>query len=62
MMGGAGEDGAGEGTAVFDIVDRGQTSQGTLARIISEVFGIKTGFQGSLISQFAKMNLEHVGG
>jgi len=45
---------------IFNIVDHGQTSQGTLARVISEVFSIKTGFQGSLISQFAKMNLEHV--
>jgi nucleoside-diphosphate-sugar epimerase len=44
----------------FNIVDHGNTSQGTLARIISSVFGISTGFQGSLISQFAKMNLEHV--
>ena len=45
---------------VFNIVDHGATSQGTLAGIISKVFGIKTGFQGSLISQFAKMNLDHV--
>lgn len=58
--GGKGEDGPGGGTAVFNVVDRGSTSQGTLASIISQVFGIKTGFQGSLISQFAKMNLEHV--
>ena len=58
--GGKGEDGPVSGTAVFNIADRGSTSQGTLARIISQVFAIKTGFQGSLISQFAKMNLEHV--
>ena len=45
---------------IFNIVDHGQTSQGTLADIVSKVFKIKTGFQGSLISQFAKMNLEHV--
>jgi hypothetical protein len=47
-------------TPVFNIVDRGDTSQGTLARLTNEVFGIKTGFQGSLISQFAKLNLESV--
>ena len=58
--GGKGDDGPVAGTVVFNIVDRGSTSQGTLASIISQVFGIKTGFQGSLISQFAKMNLEHV--
>lgn len=45
---------------IFNIVDHGNTSQGTLAAIISQVFGIKTGFQGSLISQFAKMHLESV--
>ncbi len=45
---------------IFNIVDRGQTSQGTLAQVVSEVFSIKTGFQGSIISQFAKMNLENV--
>lgn len=45
---------------IFNIVDHGQTSQGTLASIISRVFGIRTGFQGSLISQFAKINLETV--
>jgi NAD dependent epimerase/dehydratase family len=48
------------GTPVFNIVDRGDTNQGTVARLTSEVFGIKTGFQGSLISQFAKLNLESV--
>lgn len=45
---------------IFNIVDHGLTSQGTLASILSEVFQIKTGFQGSLISQFAKLHLESV--
>ena len=48
------------GTPVFNIVDHGDTCQGTLARLAAEVFGIKTGFQGQLISQFAKLNLESV--
>lgn len=48
------------GTPIFNIVDHGSTTQGTLAGIISEVFSIKTGFQGSLISSFAKLNLDHV--
>ncbi|KAK4936462.1 hypothetical protein LTR10_022679 [Elasticomyces elasticus] len=58
-LGSKGED-APIGVPVFNIVDHGQTSQGNLADVISKVFSIKTGFQGSLISQFAKMNLEHV--
>ncbi|KIV83212.1 hypothetical protein PV11_05259 [Exophiala sideris] len=58
-LGSKGED-APTGVPVFNIVDHGQTSQGDLADVISKVFNIKTGFQGSLISQFAKMNLEHV--
>lgn len=47
-------------TPVFNIVDHGATSQGTLATLISDAFSIKTGFQGQLISQFAKLNLDHV--
>jgi len=59
-LGSKGEDGPGNNVPVFNIVDHGQTSQGDLADIVSKVFGIKTGFQGSLISQFARMNLDHV--
>lgn len=55
-----GEDAPSGNVPVFNIVDRGATSQGKLAEIISKVFGIKTGFQGTIISQFAKMNLDHV--
>jgi len=44
----------------FNIVDRGDTSQGALAGIIHEIFNIPTGFQNSLISTFAKFNLESV--
>lgn len=44
----------------FNIVDKGQTSQGTMAEIIGQVFGIKTGFQGQLISTFARMNMDSV--
>lgn len=45
---------------IFNIVDHGATSQGTLANVIGKTFNIKTGFQGSIISQFAKLNLESV--
>lgn len=55
-----GEEGPIPGTSVFNVVDHGETSQGQLAKIVAEVFDIKTGFQGTLVSQFAKMNLESV--
>ncbi|KAI4206629.1 MAG: hypothetical protein LQ346_001019 [Caloplaca aetnensis] len=44
----------------FNIVDAGDTSQGTLATIFSQIFDLKTGFQGSLISSFARFNMESV--
>lgn len=44
----------------FNVVDKGATTQGAMANIIGEVFGIETGFQGSLISTFAKLNLDSV--
>ncbi|KAL9050740.1 MAG: hypothetical protein Q9206_004969, partial [Seirophora lacunosa] len=44
----------------FNIVDAGDTSQGTLATIFSQIFNLKTGFQGSLVSSFAKFNMESV--
>ncbi|KAI9834720.1 MAG: hypothetical protein M1819_002805, partial [Sarea resinae] len=36
------------------------TGQGTTASIIGPLFSIGTGFQGSLISAFARLNLDHV--
>ena len=45
---------------IFNVVDKGQTSQGTMAEIVGQVFGIKTGFQGQLISTFARMNMDSV--
>ncbi|MCJ1397006.1 hypothetical protein MMC11_000198 [Xylographa trunciseda] len=45
---------------IFNIVDRGDTSQVQLAAIIHDIFDIPTGFQNSLISTFAKFNLESV--
>ncbi|KAL9095771.1 MAG: hypothetical protein Q9163_006498 [Psora crenata] len=44
----------------FNIADDGDTSQQTLADLIHDIFHIETGFQGSLISQFAKLNLDSV--
>ena len=45
---------------IFNVVDRGATSQGTVAEIIKQIFGIETGFQGTLVNTFARLNLEHV--
>jgi nucleoside-diphosphate-sugar epimerase len=45
---------------IFNVVDHGNTTQGNMADIISEVFGIETGFQNTLINTFARLNLEHV--
>lgn len=44
----------------FNVVDNGDTSQQTLADLFSKIFNIETGFQGSIISQFAKLNLDNV--
>lgn len=44
----------------FNIVDKGATSQGTIADIIADIFKIETGFQGQLISTFARLNLDSV--
>lgn len=45
---------------IFNVVDKGATSQGTMAAIIKQIFSIETGFQNTLVNAFAKMNLEHV--
>ncbi|KAK3117396.1 hypothetical protein LTR53_001310 [Teratosphaeriaceae sp. CCFEE 6253] len=45
---------------VFNVVDRGATSQGTLAGIIKQLFGLETGFQNALVNTYARLNLEHV--
>ena len=44
----------------FNIVDAGDTSQQTLADLFKPIFEIETGFQNTLISQFAKLNLDQV--
>ncbi|KAI9700463.1 MAG: hypothetical protein M1820_006762 [Bogoriella megaspora] len=45
---------------VFNIVDHGQTSQATLAGLVTEVFKIPTTFTNALINTFARLNLDHV--
>eukprot|EP00301_Raphidiophrys_heterophryoidea_P027009 c9438_g1_i1.p1 GENE.c9438_g1_i1~~c9438_g1_i1.p1 ORF type:complete len:382 (+),score=88.43 c9438_g1_i1:50-1147(+) len=50
--------------ATFNLADKGNTTQGTLNDHLETLFGIKTGFQGMLISQAASLALksaaEHV--
>lgn len=46
--------------ATFNVVDKGATTQGTIAELIGDIFKIETGFQGQLISTFAKLNLDSV--
>lgn len=48
------------GRLVFNVVDKGNTTQGVMANIIKQVFGIETGFQNALVNTFARLNLEHV--
>jgi nucleoside-diphosphate-sugar epimerase len=45
---------------VFNVVDKGVTTQGTIASIIGEIFKIETGFQGQLVSTFARLNMDSV--
>lgn len=44
----------------FNVVDKSATTQGTMADIIGEIFKIETGFQGQLVSTFARLNLDSV--
>ncbi|KAI2465047.1 hypothetical protein F4781DRAFT_439062 [Annulohypoxylon bovei var. microspora] len=44
----------------FNVVDKGTTNQGVVAGIIGEVFGIETGFQGQLLSNLARLNMDSV--
>lgn len=54
-------DGASMGKVpTFNVVDKGTTTQGTLATIIGKLFSIETGFQGQLVSTFARLNLDSV--
>lgn len=44
----------------FNVVDHNDTRQEHVAKALSEVFGLKVTFTGTLISQLAKMNLDDV--
>lgn len=45
---------------VFNIVDHGDTTQGLMAELIKNEFGIETGFHGKLKSIAARINLDSI--
>ncbi|KAI9304299.1 hypothetical protein BJ944DRAFT_181898 [Cunninghamella echinulata] len=45
---------------VFNLVDKQDTDQETINTHLRAIFGIKTGYHGSVISTFAKLNLNSV--
>ncbi|KAL1869314.1 hypothetical protein VTK73DRAFT_3181 [Phialemonium thermophilum] len=44
----------------FNVVDKGSTTQGVMADLIGQIFGIQTAFQGQIISSFARLNMGSV--
>ncbi|KAI9208212.1 uncharacterized protein BJ171DRAFT_490658 [Polychytrium aggregatum] len=49
------------GTAeIYNLADKSDTDQGSINEHIQAIFGIQTGYQGTVISQFAKLNLDSV--
>ncbi|CAI7630669.1 unnamed protein product [Penicillium discolor] len=47
-----------DGVVTFNVVDHNDTKQEHVANALTEVFGLKVGFVGSLASQLAKLNLD----
>ena len=48
----------GKVSEVYNLVDSNKTTQEKVSSIISQIFGIKTGFAGSVLSNFAKLNFK----
>ncbi|KAF9886810.1 hypothetical protein FE257_011057 [Aspergillus nanangensis] len=48
------------GPRAFNVVDHGNTRQEDVAIAMKTVFGLKCSFLGSLVSQFAKLNMDDV--
>ncbi|KAI9094380.1 hypothetical protein DFS34DRAFT_643409 [Phlyctochytrium arcticum] len=57
---GGGRNGPITKTEVYNLADKNDTDQGKINQHIQGLFGIDTGFQGTMISQFAKLNLASV--
>jgi nucleoside-diphosphate-sugar epimerase len=47
-------------TPVFNIVDHNNTDQGHMSALSDEIFGIKSDYVGTILSTFARMNLDNV--
>ncbi|KAI8617184.1 hypothetical protein BC830DRAFT_1254846 [Chytriomyces sp. MP71] len=45
---------------LYNLCDKSESDQGSINEVIQSIFGIETGFQGTIISQFAKLNLESI--
>mmetsp|Transcript_9453 Transcript_9453/g.10437 ORF Transcript_9453/g.10437 Transcript_9453/m.10437 type:complete len:369 (-) Transcript_9453:79-1185(-) len=43
----------GESGAVYNLADKSETDQGSINKVLEEIFGIKTGFKGTLMSKTA---------
>ncbi|KAI9276747.1 hypothetical protein BDA99DRAFT_494018 [Phascolomyces articulosus] len=47
-------------TPIFNLSDKEDTDQETINKLLREIFGIETGYHGSVVSSFAKLNLDSV--
>jgi len=45
---------------IYNLADKGETDQGDFNEILSKIFGIETGFMGSIVSNLAKMKFDEV--
>lgn len=46
--------------SIYNLADKGETDQGDFNEILSKIFGIETGFHGSIVSNLAKIKFEEV--
>jgi len=46
--------------SIYNLCDKGETDQGSFNEILVKIFGIETGFMGSIVSNLAKMKFEEV--
>jgi hypothetical protein len=46
--------------SIFNLSDKSDTDQGKVNAILETIFGIRTGFQGTIISNLARLSLEDV--
>ncbi|KAG2226452.1 hypothetical protein INT45_014196 [Circinella minor] len=47
-------------TPIFNLSDKEDTDQETINKHLRDIFGIETGYHGSVVSSFAKLNLDSV--